>query len=110
METLSKDHNHLAVRKREQRLSKGLSRRSHGLGAKQEVMQSTAPCHIKHNLSNDLQADWLASRWGSRGWHLLGSPNPAVQGHFRMTHSKAEQSYQRYIAFCLALKKNIFFH
>lgn len=73
------------------------------LGGKQEVMQSTAPRHIKHNLSNDLQADWLAGRWGSRGWHLLGSPNPAVQSHFHMTHGKVVQSYQRYITFSLAL-------
>ena len=68
-------------------------------------MQSTAPFHIKRNISNDLQADQLPSRWGSRGWHLLGSPNPAVQGYFHVTHSKAEQNYQRNIAFSLTLLK-----
>lgn len=79
--------NHFPIRKKELKLFKALPR------GKKEVMQAIAVSDRHCNISNDLQAGRLLSRWGSRGWHLLGSPNSVVQGHFHMTHGKAEQIY-----------------
>lgn len=78
--------NHFPIRKRELKLFKGFPR------GRKEVMQSTAVSHKQCNISNDLQADRLISRLESRGWHLLGSPNSVVQGHFHTTPGKAEST------------------
>ena len=83
--------NHFPISKRELRHPKGLQGKVMASEGKKEVMRSAALTHTECNMSNDLQADRLPSRLGSCGWHLLGSSNSVVQGHFHMTHDKAEQ-------------------